>query len=111
MKVYKGVSIYPIRGSQYWQVRVWDSSRQKYTTRSTGETSRIEARKVASEFALSLNQSERVERQLTFRHFAEKAIAKASRLVTDGERNIGTAKAMKWAIQNPDWGLVKWFGA
>lgn len=110
VKIFNCVSIYKVRGSQYWQVRVWDSSRQKYRTRSTGETSRIEARKAASEFARSIPR-EQVERQFTFRHFANKALTKAFGLVTDGNRHIGTVKAMEWAIQNSDLGLVKWFGA
>jgi hypothetical protein len=51
-----------------------------------------------------------VERQFTFRHFAQRASAKGSRLVADGDRNVGTVKATEWAIHNPDWGLLKWFG-
>jgi len=34
-----------------------------------------------------------------------------SRLEAGGERHIGTVKAIEWAIQNDDFGLLKRFGA
>ena len=112
VKVYKGVSIYKVRGSQYWYVRVWDSERKKYIVKGTGETSRIEAREAAIDLARSITRSqEQVERQFTFRHFANKTLTKLSRLAADGDRHIGTVKAIEWAIQNADWGLLKWFGS
>ena len=64
------------------------------------------------DLARSVAQSQaQVEWQFTFRHFANKTLVKASRRVTDGERHIGTVKAIEWAIQNNDFGLLKWFGA
>jgi hypothetical protein len=112
VKVVPGVSIYKVRGSQYWYVRVWDRARARYVVRSTRETSRIEARHVAIEFARSTTQSQdAVKRQFTFKHFADKTMTKVSRLAADGEKHIGTVKAIEWAIQNADWGLLKWFGA
>jgi integrase-like protein len=111
VKVLPDVSIYKVRGSQYWYVRVWDSDRKKYIVKGTGETSRIEARKAAIDLARSITHSqEAVERQFTFRHFANKTLTKASRLVADGHRHVGTVKAIEWAIHNAEWGLLKWFG-
>ena len=111
VKVFRGVSIYKVRGSRYWYVRIWDSARQKYIVKGTGETSRIEARRAAEDLARSITQSRPVERQFTFRYFADKTLNKASRLVAQGHRHDGTVKAIEWAIQNPEWGLLKWFGA
>jgi hypothetical protein len=112
VKVVPGVSIYKVRGSQYWYVRVWDSARAKYVVRSTRETSRIEARRAAVDFARSITQSQdRVKRQFMFEHFADKTMTKASRLVAGGERHIGTVKAIEWALQDANWGLLKSFGA
>ena len=93
-------------------MRIWDSDRKKYIVKGTGETSRIEAREAAIDLARSITRSqEEVERQFTFRHFANKTLTKLSRLAADGDRHIGTVKAIEWAIQNADWGLLKWFGS
>jgi hypothetical protein len=35
---------------------------------------------------------------------------KSKSQVDGGERSIGYMKSIHWAIQNEDWGLVKWFG-
>jgi hypothetical protein len=110
VKIFRGVSIYKVRGSRYWYVRIWDSARQRYTVKSTGETSRIKARRAAEDLARSIPQSQPVERQFTFRHFADKTLTKGSRLVADGHRHVGTVKAIEWAIENAEWGLLKWFG-
>jgi hypothetical protein len=111
IKIYKGLSIYKVRGSQFWYVRVWDSGKQKYVVKGTGETSRIEARQAAIDFASSrLRTEQAVERQFTFKHYAQKTLEKGSRLVAEGERHVGTVKAIEWALQNADWGLLKWFG-
>ena len=54
IKIYRGVSIYKVRGSQYWYVRVWDRDKKRYIVKGTGETSVIGAREVAKDYALSL---------------------------------------------------------
>jgi hypothetical protein len=111
VKVYRGVSIYQVRGSQYWYVRVWDRDKKRYIVKGTGETSIIAAREVAKDYALSLLKIERaVEREFTFRYFAIKCLSKNYGLAEGGERNVGYVKAIKWSIQNADWGLLKWFG-
>ncbi len=110
IRIYRGVSIYKVRGSQYWYVRVWDRERKRYVVKGTGETSVIRAREVAKDHALSLLKAEEpVERQFTFHHFAIKCLSKSESLAAKGERNIGYVKAIKWSLQNSDWGLLKWF--
>jgi hypothetical protein len=112
IKIYRGVSIYRVRGSQYWYVRVWDRDRKRYVVKGTGETSVIRAREVAKDHALSLLKQEApVERQFTFHHFALKCLSKNEGLAAKGDRNIGYVKAIKWSLQNADWGLLKWFGS
>lgn len=111
IKIYRGVSIYKVAGSKYWYVRVWDKERQKYIVKATGETSAIKAREVAKDHALSLLKQEReVEREFTFRFFAIRLLSKVSVQAEKGERNIGYVKAIRWAIQNEDWGLVRKLG-
>jgi hypothetical protein len=109
IKLYRGVSIYQVEGSQNWYVRVWDRERQRYIVKTTGVRTAVKAREVAKEFALELLKTERaVDREFTFRHFAIKCLSQSSRLVGKGERNY--ARVIKWAIQNEDWGLVRHFG-
>ena len=111
IKVYRGVSIYKVRGSRYWYCRVWDRDKKRYIVKGTGETSVIGAREVAKDYALSLLKTERaVERKFTFNHFAIKCLSKNTAMVAEGERNIGYLKAIRWSLQNADWGLLKWFG-
>jgi hypothetical protein len=112
VRIYRGVSIYRVRGSQYWYVRVWDHDRKRYVVKGTGETSVIRAREVAKNHALSLLKQEApVERQFTFHQFALKCLSKNEGLAAKGDRNIGYVKAIKWSLQNADWGLLKWFGS
>lgn len=71
IKLYRGVSIYQVEGSQNWYVRVWDRERHRYIVKTTGVRTAVKAREVAKEFALELLRSEKpVEREFTFRHFA-----------------------------------------
>ena len=111
IKLYRGVSIYQVKGSQNWSVRIWDSERQQYVVKATGEDSVARAREFAKNHALSLLKEEcAVEREFTFRHFAIKCLTKNSSLATKGERNSNYARVIAWAIQNDDWGLVRKFG-
>jgi hypothetical protein len=112
IKLYRGVSIYQVEGSQNWYVRVWDREKQRYIVKTTGEKTAVKARETAKEFALELLKTERaVDREFTFRHFAIKTLSQSTKLVGKGERNNNYARVIKWVIQNNDWGLVKYFGA
>jgi hypothetical protein len=111
IKVYRGVSIYQVRGSQYWYVRVWDRERKQYVVKTTGATSAIKAREVAKDYALSLLKAEKVvEREFAFKYFAIKLLSKSLSQVDKGERNLGYVKSMQWAVQNEDWGLIRKLG-
>jgi hypothetical protein len=112
IRIYRGVSIYKVSGSQYWYVRIWDRDRKRYVVKGTGETSVIRAREFAKDHALSLLKEEHpVERQFMFHHFAMKCLSKNEALAAKGDRNIGYVKSIKWSLQNADWGLLKWFGS
>lgn len=111
IKLYKGLSIYRVAKSRFWYVRIWDRTRKKYLVKSTGEDTVIRAREVAQELALSLLRSERVtDTQYQFKTYAIKMLNKSKVQAADGERSVGYMKSIHWAIQNEDWGLVKWFG-
>lgn len=110
IKLYKGLSIYRVANSSLWYVRVWDRRTKKYIVKSTGMDSSIKAREVAQELALSLLKAEKiVEREFTFKHFALKLLHKSRLQSASGERSVGYMKSIHWAIQNEDWGLLRWF--
>ena len=112
IKLYRGVSIYKVDGSENWYVRVWDRERQRYIVKTTGVRTAVKARAIAKEFALELLRSEKpVDREFTFRHFALKCLTNSSALVAKGERNSNYARVLQWVIQKDDWGLVRRFGA
>ena len=111
INIYRGLSIFKVANSQYWQVRVWDRKKKKYLTRSTGETSSIKAKQVAVELGLTLLQAERlVETEFTFKHFAIKLMNQSRQRVQNQEQSEGYFKSTLWALQNEDWGLVREFG-
>jgi hypothetical protein len=37
IKLLPGVSIYPVKNSKFWYLRIWDDEQQKYKVTSTGE--------------------------------------------------------------------------
>src|SRR4051794_17008318 len=111
VRIFRGLSIYKVRGSRYWYLRLWDSDAKKYIVKGTGEVSKIEARCAAVDFARSRLQAEvQVPTEVTFKHFAIKCLAKGSRLAAGGERHSGNVKVIAWALQNNDWGLLRYFG-
>ncbi len=48
--VEKGLAIYKTGRSRFWMARFWDRRLNKHVTKSTGETSKIEARIQAREW-------------------------------------------------------------
>lgn len=111
VRLYKGLSLYRVANSTKWYVRVWDKKRKKYLVKSTAEDTLIRAREVAQELALSLLKADRpVEREFTFQHFAIKLLHRSRLQHQTGERSQGYIKALHWAVQNEDWGLLHFFG-
>jgi hypothetical protein len=47
IKLYKGVPISQVNGSQNWYVRVWDKENQRYIVKTTGAKSAVDAREIA----------------------------------------------------------------
>ena len=108
--VSRGVAIYRVNASQFWQARIWDARTKRYSVRSTKETSRIKAREAAWELARELSGLEKkVERQSTFQYYADRLVAKGDRLVANGERNKNYIRTAKLFLENKEWGLVQAF--
>lgn len=111
INIYKGLSIYRVKNSPNWIVRVWDRKRKQYLVKTTGETSSILAKEAAMALGLSLLRSApTVPTEYLFSTFAQKLLRKTKILSDTGERNPNYVKTIHWAIQNVDWGLLDYFG-
>lgn len=106
----RGLAIYKVHASPFWQVRIRDPRIKRYIVRSTKETSRIQARAAAREMAYELLGNEkRVEREFTFRYYASRLIAKGERMIAQGERNANYVRTIRLCLNNSEWGLEKAF--
>ena len=59
VKIRRGVAIYQTHAGPYYYARILDPKTGKYKVRSTKETSRLEARKVAEELAYEMRRKDR----------------------------------------------------
>ena len=107
----RGIAIYRVGASPYWQCRVRDSRAKKYVVRSTKETSRIKARLAAEEIAAELRSSvKRVERAYTFEAYGKRLLQKANRMVANGERHANYVRDIRYCLENEVWGLYRRLG-
>lgn len=113
IKISRGLAIYKVGASPYWQCRMRISSKGGYLCQSTKEKTRIEARKAAEELYTSVLQRNvvpEVRKELTFDYFADRHIKKQYELAKRGVRSLQLAKADEWLINNQKFGLLKYFG-
>ena len=109
--VYRGVAIYKTHASPFWFARIRDPHSRKYIVRSTKETSRLEARKVAQELAVDvLSRQKATPKEYCFKYYATRFIDKGRRLVATGERNANYIRTTRLFLDNDEWGLMKHFG-
>ena len=109
-KVSNGVSIYRVKNSPFWIARVWDRRKRKYKTRSTKETSVLEAKAVAQELAISIFKAQPVvDTEYRFAAFAKKFLHRSRIQAKAKELNGNYVKTMHWAVTNEDWGLYEYF--
>lgn len=107
-----GIAIYRTRASPFWMARVRDSRAKKNVVKSTKETSKLEARKVAKELALQILGREReTPRQYTFKHYATMLIEKGTKQAERGERNKNYIRTIRFCLDNDEYGLMKHFAA
>ena len=109
--VYRGVAIYKTHASPFWFARIRNPQSKKYIVRSTKETSRLEARKVAQELAIDiLSHQKTTPKEYTFKYYATRFIDKGRRQVATGERNANYIRTTRLFLDNDEWGLMKHFG-
>ncbi len=106
------VAIYKIVGSPYWRARVWLPAKRKRAVRSTKTSVRIEAIKIAEEFAASLssaNFTAAVPIEFTFDHFADLFIKWQKELVAQGKRHPHLQSCDYMYLYTEKGGLVPYF--
>jgi hypothetical protein len=112
IKVHKGIAIYKTHASPFYFARIRDPRARKYVVRSTKETSRIRARTAAEELAETiLNREKAVPKEYSFTYYANRFLARGTRLVETGERNANYVRTARVVVNNDAWGLVRHFGA
>lgn len=111
IKLSKGLAIYQTHASPYYQVRIWDTRANKYIVRSTEETSRIEARKVARELALTLvGKDASAPKEYSFRTYAQRFVANARQRAEKDELNRNYVRTLTVCLDNDEWGIIQHFG-
>lgn len=107
----RGLAIYKVGASPYWQCRIRNSSTKRYVVRSTKETSRIKARAAALELADEIRGAERVvEHVFTFEHYSRRLLEKAQRMVANNERHPNYVRDIRYCLENKEWGLLRQLG-
>jgi hypothetical protein len=109
----QGLAVYKVRLSPYWMVRIRDKASRRYIVRSTKETTRLAAYRVAEEIAaevLRLAGVNAVPRGRTFEDYAERFLAEQQQLVDKGVRSPSLQKQDRYLIFQKEWGLVAFFG-
>ena len=96
LKLQTGLYLYKTGQSKYWYVRILIPKTKKRVSRSTEETSRIEAKKVAYEiyqdFMTKPVKYTKIDAPNSFKIFADKLIKKQTGMVRAGERSIRYVK-------------------
>ena len=111
IKLRRGLALYQTYASPYYFVRILDSRAQRYKVRSTKETSRIEARRVAEELALKIcARDSPAPPEYSFKTYARRFVEKGHRLAESGERNANYIRTTRLFLDHDDWGLVRHFG-
>lgn len=105
------MAIYQTHATPYYQARILDPRTGKYKVRSTKETSRLEARKVAEELGSQIvSANAPAPKEYSFRTYAQRFVAKAKRQAENGERNANYIRTATSFLENSDYGLVPHFG-
>ncbi|MEP2151684.1 MAG: phage integrase SAM-like domain-containing protein [Roseobacter sp.] len=103
----KGLAIYMTGRSPYWFIRYRDPVAKKYVTKSSKETTRLEAAEVAYEFVdtfrSKINTAHAVKKATSFEHYAKKLISyqKGQSKWSHGDNKL---------INRPKDGLIFYFG-
>jgi len=113
LKLQTGLYLYKTGQSKYWYVRILIPKTKKRISRSTEETSRVEAKKVAYEiyqdFMTKPVKYTKIDAPNSFKIFADKLIKKQTGMVRAGERSIRYVKDDLKILERENDGLLAFF--
>ena len=112
IKLRRGLAIYKVAASPFYRVRIRTNKDNKYIVRSTKETSTIEARKAAENFAQSLSASgqlTKTPKEYTFEYWSNQSLKDAAYDVSQKTRNRHYVRDLRYALEQKNWGLLKEF--
>jgi hypothetical protein len=113
IKLQTGLHLYKTGRSQYWYVRILIPKTKKRISRSTEETSRVEAKKVAyeiySDFMTKPTKYSKIDAPNLFKVYVEKLIDKQKREVETGTKSARFLKDDLKIINREDDGLLTHF--
>lgn len=112
VNIFRGLAIYQTNASPFWFARIRNPISKRNIVRSTKETSRLEARKVAEELFISIMKSKdavKVPREVTFGYFAEELVKAEKRKGLLGELNHKLWANTEFYLEHKNWGILKQF--
>ena len=110
--VNRGLAIYQTNASPYWYARIRNPISKRNVVRSTKETSRLEARKVAEELFISIMKGKdaaKVPREQSFGYFAEELVKAEKRRGEIGEINKKLWANTEFYLEHKKWGILERF--
>ena len=112
IKLSRGLAIYQTHASPYWFARIRLPGSKRNLVRSTKETSKLEARKVADELFLKLLQTGiklKVPLELTFGYFAQELVKLEQRRGERGELHERLWANTEFYLEHKKWGILEKF--
>jgi|GEM_PF-573181 len=110
----RGLAIYKIHASPYWFCRMRIPSQRGYVVRSTKESSRLDARRVAEELYLKESQLAILPapppKDQLFDTYADRLVQQQFDLAKEGLCSLALAKSDKNLVYTPKTGLLAYFG-
>ena len=110
VQLHRGLAIYKINASPFWFARIRNPLTKKYVVRSTKETSRLEARKVAEELFHSLmmgNHNPKIAREFTFGYYADELVNIEKAKGERGELNHKLWANTEFYLHHKKWGILE----
>ena len=108
IRIRRGLALYQTYASPFYFARILDARNQRYKVRSTKETNRVEARKVADEYAHQItNRDAPADREFSFKTYANRFIQKddswqsqgsATRTTSAPPGSSSTMTAGAWSV-------------
>ena len=81
IRIRRGLALYQTYASPFYFARILDSRNQRYKVRSTKETNRVEARKVADEYAQQITSRDApADKEFSFKTYANRFVQKGQQL-------------------------------